>query len=49
VKQGIFSHFLGIEILAKFNKKIANLVKLTQEFFFFPISLSNNGDISPEK
>jgi hypothetical protein len=31
VKQGIFSHFLGIEILAKFNKKIANLVKLTEE------------------
>jgi hypothetical protein len=48
VKEGIFSHFLGIEILANFFK-IANLVKLTQEKKSFPISLSKNGDVSPEK
>ncbi len=28
---GFFSHFLGIEKLAKFNKKKPNLVKFTQE------------------
>jgi len=40
-------HFLGINIFAKFDLQIAKLVELT--VLFFSISLSKNGEISPEK
>jgi hypothetical protein len=52
VKRDFFFHFFGIEMLAKFNKKIANSVEFTlgkKDSKIFPISLSKNEEIPPEK